>query len=167
MITPPHWLPPLVLLGDSQGNFEKYLDAVYACFVRDFVHSQTIFQGWSVLLKRHPMALEREATFWHLISSGKEEADRLPDVRRCERISWPRAIIDHASDPLIKCWENQRRGETRVLLWLETVKYLVILARRERYYLLWTAYQTEREHTIRSLQREYERALKKLTPPQP
>ncbi|MNH30689.1 hypothetical protein D3C79_909980 [compost metagenome] len=41
-------------------------------------------------LKRHPVIQGKEATFWHMISEGNDEAERLPDLRRCERIRWPR-----------------------------------------------------------------------------
>jgi hypothetical protein len=57
---------------------------------------------------------------------------------------------------LVKVWENERRGETRVCLWLECCDFLVILARRKGYTMLWTAYPVVHPHQRRKLQKEYE-----------
>ena len=94
------------------------------------------------------------------MQEGQIEEDRTPDLRRCERIGWLRAIIDNADDDRVKVWENERTGtkgrERSVLLWLEEEDFLVVLGKRAGYYLLVTAYQTNRDHTRRKLRREYE-----------
>ncbi|WP_462325872.1 hypothetical protein [Desulfoplanes sp.] len=151
-----NWLPSLVLFNDYRGNWEAYLDALYTWFKKDFVDSKPTFQGKRLGLKRHPMTYGKEATFWHMIQEGKIEDERLPDLRRCERIRWPRPIIEHDSDPAIKIWRNQRKGKERVCLWFDQENYLVILADRGQYILPWTAYLVEYPHQQRKLQREYE-----------
>lgn len=150
------WVPPLVYLNDYQGNWDSYLEAVYAYFKQDFVDSKPVFRGKRLGLKRHPLSLGKEATFWHMIQQGSVEDERTPDIRRCERIRWPRPIIEHEQSQLIKVWCNQRRGEKRICLWFEQESYLVILANRGNYILPWTAYPVERPHQQRKLQREYE-----------
>jgi len=152
----PDWLPPLVLFNDYGGHWDAYLDAVYACFKRDFVDSKPNFQGRRLGLKRLPITYGKEATFWHMIQEGSVEEDRTPDFRRCERIRWPRPIIEHDADPAIKVWRNQRRGEDRVCLWFAQESYLVILADRGDYILPWTAYPVEQAHQQRKLQKEFE-----------
>jgi len=117
-----------------------------------------------VALKRHPIEKGKEATFWHLISEGKSEKDRLPDLRRCERIRWPRPIIEHYNQPAIKFWLNERRGEKRICLWFEEEEYLVVLAKRHGYVILWTAYLVTKTHMKLKLRKEHE-AYKKLKPP--
>jgi hypothetical protein len=107
-------------------------------------------------LKRHPVIQNKEATFWHLLSEGMIEENRLPDLRRCERIRWPRPIIEHEKDSRIKMWENKRGQEIRICLWLEDREYLVVLAKRTGYILLWTAYPVIENHRKRKLQREYD-----------
>jgi hypothetical protein len=107
-------------------------------------------------LKRHPVIQGKEATFWHLISEGKGEEERLPDLRRCERIRWPKPIIEHSDEATIKVWGNERKGEKRVCLWLEQEEYLVVLAERRGYILLWTAYLVKEKHRKVKLQKEYE-----------
>ena len=107
-------------------------------------------------MKKNPLSQGKEATFWHLISEGADEENRLPVVERCARIRWPKPVIEHVEEVVIKAWENERRGETRICLWLESQEYLVILARRKRYVLLWTAYPVTENHRKAKLQKEYE-----------
>jgi hypothetical protein len=159
MANKPSWIPALVLFDDYGGDWNKYLDAVYQFFKQDFVNNQPKFQGKRLGLKRYPIIQGKEATFWHLISEGKYEPDRLPDLRRCERIRWPRPIIESGEQaPLLKVWENTRDGEKRICLWLsfDNEDYLVVLAKREGYLLLWTSYPVIQAHTKRKLQKEYD-----------
>lgn len=164
MTSLPDWLPPLVLLQSYDGDWDRYLDAIYAFFKQDFVNSQPSYRGVKLQLKRHPVIQNKEATFWHLISEGKTEVDRVPDLRRCERIRWPRPIIEQNNDILVKIWVNERSGEKRICLWLEEWEYLVVLAQRTGYLLLWTAYLVTQPHQKRKLQREYD-AFKAGTAP--
>lgn len=152
----PAWLPPLVLFSIAGGNWDTYLDTVYGFFKADFVDSKPNFQGRRLGLKRHPVIHGMEATFWHMIQEGAVEDDRIPDLRRCERIRWPRPIIENDTDSAIKIWRNKRGNEERVCLWFEQDSYLVILADRGDYILPWTAYPVEQSHRQRKLQKEYE-----------
>ncbi|MBU2260941.1 MAG: hypothetical protein KKF02_03350 [Proteobacteria bacterium] len=149
------WLPPLVLFESYHGHWDTYLEAVYGYFKKDFVDSAPCFRGARLALKKHPLSQGKEATFWHLISEGADEENRLPVIERCERIRWPKPVIEHAEEVVIKAWENERRGKTRICLWLESQEYLVILARRKGYVLLWTAYPVTENHRKAKLQKEY------------
>jgi len=115
-----------------------------------------MYKGRHLALKSHPVIEGKEATFWHLISDGNVEAERLPDLRRCERICWPRYIIEHMNDAAVKVWENTRNGKTRTLLWVEESEYLVVIAERGGYSLMWTAYTVTRENQKTKLRKEYE-----------
>jgi len=156
MITKPAWLPELVRFTNYNGNWEKYVEVIYDYFKKDFVDSKPIFRGTQVRLKRYPISQGKESTFWHFISEGKAEEDRIPDLRRCERIRWPRPIIINSTKSSIKFWKNTRKGETRICLWLVDQEYLVVLAERKNYVLPWTAYLATRGHQKRKLQKEFE-----------
>ena len=149
-------LPSLVLMEDYQNDWQQYLEAIYQCFCQDFVTSKPYFEDKRFALKKHPMIKGKEATFWHIISEGKVEDERLPDLRRCERIRWPRVIITAHNSGLMKCWRNNRKGEERVVIALEDFSYVVVLADRGNYVLLWTAFCVEREHMRQKLRKEYE-----------
>lgn len=151
----PDWLPALVLFEEFKGNWDSYLETIYTYFRQDFMDSHPVFQGRRLGLKRHPVTHGKEATFWHMISEGKVEKDRVPDFRRCERIRWPKPVIEHEKDPKVKYWVSVKRNENRIHIWLETEDYVVVLADRRGYLLLWTAFLITREHTRQKLRREY------------
>ena len=152
------WTKVLVQFTDYSGDYFEYENAVYELFFKDFIDTKPVFKGQALALKRYPIFKDREATFWHIVSEGSVEFDRTPDIRRYERISWPKKVIEycHASCIKIKVWENKRNGEKRILLWCEDIEYLVVLADRKDYILFWTAYPVTEEHRKRKLQKEYE-----------
>jgi hypothetical protein len=152
----PAWLPALIGLHDYGGDWPRYLEAIYAIFRRDLVEHRPSFEGQRVGIKRLPIDQGKEAGFWHLISEGKIEAGRLPDLRRCERIGWPKPMIETSPSDKIKVWKNTRRGEPRVVIALPDFSYVVVLAVRTGYVLLWTAYCVEEDHRRKKLRREYE-----------
>jgi hypothetical protein len=157
----PSWLPSLVLFEDYEGDWHRYLDALYEFFKSDFINGRLVFEGRRVGLKRHPFSQYKEATFWHLISEGSIEDHRLPDMRRCERIRWPKPVMENSRDGVIKMWKNKRGKETRICLWLVAQEYLLVLADRKNYVLPWTAYMVDRPHTIKKLQKEFDEYWKK------
>jgi len=151
----PVWLPALVLMGNHGGNWGRYLDAVYAVFRRDFIESTAMFRGEAVRIGSEVID-GKERTFWHVTSEGDVEANRTPDLRRCERIAWVRALIDHEKDSMVQSWPNRRGRNRRHVLWLKQVDFVVVLEKHPGCWWLWTAYLTDRPHTRRSLEREFE-----------
>jgi hypothetical protein len=88
------------------------------------------------------------------VQEGRVEDDRLPDLRRCERIRWVRWVIENAtSHAEIDIWQNTRVTEINTLLWLRE-EYLVVLGQRQGYWLLRTAYCTEKSGRIAQLRKE-------------
>ena len=157
------WLPDLVLFEESGGNWDKYLQRLYAFFEQDFLNELPSWPGKRVRLKRHPITAGKCATFWHFIQDGAVEADRIPNFRRCERIRWPRPMMEAfdgvpATDrsARIVWWKNVRSGEDRYVLAAGDFSYVVVVADRGDFVLPWTAYCVEREHQRRKLQREYQ-----------
>lgn len=152
----PEWLPKLIELNSFKGNWDSYLEHIYSVYTQDFIASKPIYNGTPIAVKRHPQEHGKDATFWHITSEGIVENERTPDLRRCERIAWPKPIIDNHNNNTLKIWKNKREGETRVLLWFEEAEYLVVLSERKGYTLFWTAYPVTRGHSKRKLQKEYE-----------
>jgi len=158
-MTQPSWLPDILRYSDFDGDWERFLDAVYQIFVRDFKQSRPSYGGRSVTYDSR-MEQGKEAAFWHITSSiDPNTQDRVPDFRRCERIPWPKPMIEHPNDDALAVWKNKRKRDTRVLLWLEKLDYLVVLKESSRTVVIVTAYYTDRKHTRTKLRKERERYL--------
>ena len=150
------WLPEVIQLQSFEGNWDKYFEFIYKVFVKDFIESRPVYEGRKLNLKKLPTYEGKDATFWHIISEGDIEDSRIPNLRRCERIRWPRPIIENSADPVVKIWQNNRKGKVRICLLLDPANYIVILDRRANYDLFWTAYPVDWPHQKRKLIKEYE-----------
>ncbi len=165
-------LPDLLLLEDFGGDYGSYIAAVYEVFKRDFVLKKTEFRGEELRLKWHPMYQNKAYTFYHMTHEGEDEQNRLPDLRRCERMSWAKPTIENCDTWNLKIWPQVRTGKggtrNRLCIWLELVDepdYIVIIDVREGYKLLWTAFVPQYPNQKRKKQKEYKAWLKTLKSP--
>lgn len=155
------WLPQLVTLASCAGEWPLYEKVLYGCFTRDFLREPLTFGMHDVRLKRHPVEKDKEATFWHFVSEGETEADRQIDLRRCERIRWPRALMrefdEHPprENERIHWWRNERGREVRYVLSLPDFSYVLVVAQRTDFVLPWTAYCVDQDHRRSKLAREW------------
>jgi hypothetical protein len=163
------WLPSFVEFEPRDWNaFDAYIERVYEVFVADFVRRRPPeLNGKRVALRRYPEFQGKHSAFWHLVTEGKIEDARTPDLERCRRIGWPRAILERATDrQALRAWKNERANDQRVLIALPDFSYVVVLDEREdktdrrRYFLLLTAYPIDREHRRDKLRKEYEAWVK-------
>ncbi|MHB8336761.1 MAG: hypothetical protein ACYC49_11085 [Ignavibacteriaceae bacterium] len=159
-------LSALLTLESFNGDWNKYIESVYATFVNDFVNSKPLFRGTRLRLKSHPFVDGKEYTFYHFTHKGDIENERTPDLRRCERIHWAKPTIEKCDKWKIKIWPQKRHGKDRLCIWLELENepdYIVILDMRRDYILPWTAFVLEYGHEKRKKQKEYEAYLKTRT----
>jgi hypothetical protein len=157
-------LPNLLLLEEYQGNFALYNEAVYAVFKNDFVKNRPVFQNKRLALKAHPLIDGKEYTYYHFTHSGNVETERTPDLRRMERIGFPKPMIDFSDAKDLKVWRSKRGTSDRVLILHETERYLVVLDDRKNYILPWTAYMIVHDNQLRRLLSEYQHYIKKQEP---
>lgn len=155
-------LPERIYLTDYSGNYEKYINAVYEVFKRDFIEYRPLFGGYRLGLKHHPSFQNRAYTFYHMTHKGEVENDREPDLRRCECMPWARPTIEKVSEYSLKFWEQRRNGKRRICIWLEVeddIDYFFVLDIRKTFILPWTAFVLEYSHQKLKKQREYEEWL--------
>ena len=160
-------LPNMILLEDYNGNYDKYIKAVFDVFKRDFIDKKTRFRGEVLRLKWEPEFQNKACTFYHMTHEGSDEQNRTPDLRRCERMPWAKPTIENCDSWGLKIWPQVRQGKggtrNRLCLWLEfeaEPDYIVVLEVRETYKLLWTAFVPQYPHEKRKKQKEYEDWLK-------
>jgi len=155
----PYWLPALVLLENHRGSWDSYIDTIYSFYLQDFVIHRPYLNTIPVYVRYEPSHQLKGATFWHLVSEGAEESERLPDLRRCERIRWPRALIEHSLSD-VKIWESTRpwknQQQTRINIALSDFSYLVVLAVKAKGLNLVTAFPIDRTHMREKKRKEYE-----------
>jgi len=153
-------LPSLVVFSDYDNDMKKYIEVLYDFFKKDFIDSRPDFDGRRMGLKKHPMDRGKEVTFWHFITSAdngaKQEKDRYPDFPRCERIRWPKVIIENHNDDNVHMWETWRGRNKRICLCYGDWEYMVVLEDRGEYLLPWTAFDVRYSHQRKKLQREYD-----------
>ena len=146
--------PPLIYFEEFDGNWDAYERKLHQIFLDEIANAGLEFRGVAVNCRRFPETAGRWALFWHLIQEGRVEDERLPDIRRCERLRWIGWIITNATNhPEIDEWRNRRKKTCNTLLWYRE-EYLVVLAQRRNYWLLKTAYYTNQPRRIARLRLE-------------
>ncbi len=136
------------------GNWSLYENEIYKYYCDEIANGNLTFESKPIRCQYRPPSKGKHFGFWHIISTGEYEDERLPDLKRCERIRWIAWIIkNYKLDNKISWWQNKRKGNTHIVLLLEEENYVVILAKREGYYLLKTAYCIE-PHRKKLLMRE-------------
>ncbi len=154
-------------LNKFPGDFEKwniYIEELFLVFRKTLIDSKLTFKGLPLKIRQHPPYKEKHFAFWHLITEGEKEEERTPDLRRCERISWVSWVIqNHEMNKGISSWPNKRGSETHIVLWYETGDYAVILAERNGYFLLKTAYIVDERRKKKFVQEREESKRNKRT----
>lgn len=146
--------PDLLPFQNFGGDWDRYKKELNRIFTEKIVHGGLRFRDRRVSCRRIPETKGLWASFWHLIQEGKEEDERTPDMRRCERLPWIPWVINNATThPEIDEWQNRRGNEINTLLWYRE-EYLVVLSQRRGYWLLKTAYVTKGKYRIMRLRKE-------------
>lgn len=131
-------LPPLFPFS---GDWARYEDELHAIYLETIVRTNLTFNGLPVKSQFRPETNGKGFSFWHIISEGPTEEDRTPDLKRCARIRWIGWIITHAKNHAdLSWWKNRRGRNTHVVIWHEKEGFAVILAKRNNYYLIKSAY---------------------------
>lgn len=151
-------LQPIVTLANYKGVYSDYQEYLYGVFKEDLYNNKVFYNNKPVSLKRNPEYLGKEYSFFHLTckdfnNTGNED-DRVPDLRRCERLHWikPTIELEHSltcNQACFKVYTKTVRNKDRVHLFNENDRYMIVLEERKDYYLLITAYYIEYDNTLK------------------
>lgn len=138
--------PDIIELAAFDGDFDRYIDAVYSAYIDTLVRGNLTFLGKPISFKHAPATDGKGFAFWHAVSEAGEtqhEDDRTIDLRRCERIAWAAHMLrtvgnDGSSGNIV--WWRPPRARKRVVVWLRGENYAIVLEEREQFWLFWTAY---------------------------
>lgn len=163
------WLTDIIELKDFDGNWNKYDDYLYAIFVRDFIDNPITFQGKPLKIRTYPRQAGREQTYFHITNkdsslSSTDPNDRIPDMRRCERIEWIKLIIQNfkcnykcSNCDGIKYWQEPYKGNKRWHFLFEEYKFLVVIEERKDYYLLISGFYIFNDKVMEKKLKRYNR----------
>jgi len=155
----PKWLPPMQSVSPWT---EKTFEILYKIFNRDFKITKPMYGGYEVWF--FPEVEDgKELIFWHLTHrSDKKTGERLPDLRRSERLPWARKMIDNSQKPEIWAWDyREGEGKTNTYVWLKDHDFLVLMRKYktgERRLL--TSFYIDYQHYKRKLERKYYKRIK-------
>lgn len=169
------WLPEIEEYSHDE-EWQTYWNNLYKIFVHDFKISQPDFLGLKVHHRREPMEYDKEEAFFHVTCNDfKKNQNRVPDLRRCERIRWVKAFIENYASCRdmnytdcndcngIKAWIEDVHGKERAHIFLEEEQYLVVVEIRKNYCLLITAVYIEHDYTLDKYIGRYQKSKKRLT----
>lgn len=155
--------PELLFFDEFGGDFRSYIDAAYRIFKNNFISTQPVYEGLKVSVRRYPEVDGMHKTFYHITHEGEDEENRQPDVRRIERIRFPKFVIENCIHDEILIWKNKRGRDERIVLFNDREDYIVILTDRGEYYMFITAYYIEQPHRKKKLLAEYDAYIKAKT----
>lgn len=167
MISETCWIPDLEEYKNYR-SWQEYEDRLYAIFRTDFLDRDNypFFKNKRVSVRVYPKEFDKAEAFYHVITKDYlGSSDRMPDIRRCERIRWIRAFIENYgcdsslcdSCSGVKVWREPYRNKTRVNILLEEERYIVILEERPKFYLLITAFYLDYDNALKKRLKHYQK----------
>lgn len=154
----PEWLPPIF---SANPWTNETFDRLYAIFQRDFKESQPKYEGKAVWFFPE-MEDGKEVIFWHMTSrDDKATGERLPDLRRSERLPWARPMIDNSKQPEVLAWDYEEADRTvKTYVWLKNHDFLVLLKKyKDGRRRLITSYYIDQPHYRRKLEGKHKRRM--------
>jgi hypothetical protein len=155
MTVTPNWLPESLNL--SLWTEQTY-DILYRIFEEDFIQSRPIYNGLSVWY--FPEKEDgKELIFWHLTSRREKYAggERVPDLRRSERLPWVKPTINNSNEPEALAWDYEEGdGSIKTYVWLKDLSYVVIMKKyKDESRRLITSYYLDYPHEERKMMKKY------------
>lgn len=158
-MTIPAWLPDMFPVNPwTAGTYED----LYQVFCRELKDSHPSYRGaevWFFL----DMDDGKEQLFWHLTSrDDKETNERLPDLRRSERLPWVRPMIDQPNQPEVLDWDSEEAdGTIKTYVWLRDYDFVVIMKKYpDENRRLITSFWIEYGNTRRKMQKKYDNRIR-------
>lgn len=149
------WLPALLSSSDHDGDWIRFLDAVYECFRVSFVTSRPNLGTKPVGISKELREDGRHEVFWHIICG--DDGDE-PIHERCAHMPWPRPLIEEVPNPRALAWSEKRGRRSRTLVVPVDFRYVVVLEEAMTHFLLVTAYPVTRGHTRKNLIKRFQAA---------
>ena len=159
-------IPDPIFLSDCDGDWAKYEDTIYQIFKSDMIDHRPTFNGKPVDIIHEKLYKNKERSFWHIISEGEGDLNRLPKMERCEKVGWVKPLIlDKGNCEHYKLWirYHDQSKKNRYYIWCTDIQYMVILEDRHSHYKLISAFNVM-PYAVKKYQKEYDGYIKTKTP---
>lgn len=170
------WLPELIPVNPWTHDTYDVLYDIFCQDIKDYDLRYCECKVWIFPEKEDG----KELLFWHLTSrkvnqtkiprrkkkftkkQPVHELDRFPDMRRCERLSWIKALIEHPLEPEILTWDYEEGNLTiKTYIWLKNLDFVVIM---KKYHngsrRLITSFYIDKEYKRMDFERKYINRIK-------
>ena len=137
---------------DFQSDPKAFIERIYGIYQAQFSGSPKLC-GTLVKCSWH-MEDGYPSGFWHIVSR-QEESGRELDLRRAERVSWCKEMINLACHEAIKCWRTTKNKQERLHLWSPDDDYVVILGVNKNHFFLVTAFTELTKHRVDQFNRQW------------
>ena len=152
------WLPKLepYQCGKEWIEYSYYL---YSIFEHDFIKTNPKLDKKKVQVRKYPMYNNKYEAYFHLTCKDYKigTGERSPDLKRCERIRWPKAFINNFFDRDLLVWKMPYKSVFGIILMSKSKRHIVILEERNDYYLLITAFYYDHQHSYIKKLKEYDK----------
>ena len=167
---------PEIIECKNLAEWNNYLNKLYdEIFKPQLIENIPVFKGWRVLSRRMPMDGKWEHGFTHMTHvdlkhNSDDPNDRIPDLRRSERLNWVKRIIENYKCSIEKnCgkilyWEEMYRGRVRCNLLFIDECFLIVLEQAKNVYFLITSFYIEKDWELNKRIKKYEAYQKQKTP---
>lgn len=159
-------LPTQLNLSLFGHDWSLYKEKLYQIFRRDFIDGEVRFRGKPIDIIHERFFEGKERTFWHIISEGQEDINRLLNTDRCASLPWVKPLIeDDGACAEYRFWirYHDKTKRDRYYIWCTAVNYLVVLEDRDSHYKLITAYNIL-PYKVKSYEKIYKSYIETKTP---
>lgn len=150
------WLPPM-FKWPEWDDYKSYEQELYELFKEKVIDGSIEFMGKSVQIRWYPLDNGKEEAFYHCTCKKYNSSDdRQPDPYRMIRLPWLTEIIKN-HDCTYECCEEKPlvwRKKFHNKMWRYHIyfrRYLIVLEKREKYFLLISAFYVESNGYHKSL----------------
>lgn len=172
------WLPEVFPINPWTCNTYEELYRVFCDDIRDASLRYRGNRVWFFPDKEEG----KELIFWHLTTRKQQtspvprrklkfkrngtlrdqSAQRLPDLRRCERLPWINPLIRHTGNMDVLAWNyKEGSGDIKTYLWIKQEAFVVVMKRyRDMSRRLITSFYVDKDYTRKDFERKYANHIK-------
>jgi hypothetical protein len=173
----PDCLPEMAIVYPWTSTTYEMLYKIFCRDIRDHIPQ---YMGHNVWIYRD-MEDGKEILFWHLTTRTSKqkmiprrklkfypdnqvcsEPERLPDLRRCERLPWVKPLIERSSEPEVLSWDYEECDLTiKTYIWVKDYDFVVIMKKySDGKRRLITSFYVDENYKRDDFKRKYENRIK-------